>query len=178
MAETPGSQELLPPSEPGAVLMVTGADVTAKTITVTAPRLLCVGLGLLKDGRHVAFEAEVQGGKVAAWKPLCARPTWDGPERAWWQVAYARVYMRRELTETEQAANARDTVGVRPEDFDHGKAIAIHTQGKKTSAFAMTLEGDRVSEPEWLTTATRPDCWVRIDTWAGLNMLPRRRSTS
>lgn len=151
-------------------------DKEARSITITeAPRLLCVGLGHLTDGRHVAFEAEVQGGKVLEWRPLCAHTHVSGPERAWWQVAYAKLYVRRELSETEQAANVRDTRGVLPEHFEHGLAVAIHTQGKKTAALAMRLEGLTVTEPEVLTAGPRDFCWIRIDTWVGLNMLPRRK---
>lgn len=177
-AGTAGAQELLPPPASGAELVVAGVDTAAATLTIAAapaPRLTAVGMGLLKDGRHVAFEAEVEGGKVLAWKPLCAKPTVDAPERAWWQVAYARVYVRRALSETEEAANHRDAAGVRPGDFDHGQAVAIHTRGKITVALAMALQGMAVAEPEVLVKAPRPDCWVRIDTWAGLNMLPKRR---
>lgn len=154
--------------------VATAAIATAVEAPGPEP-ILFVGLGHLKDGRHVAFEAEVEGRKVLRWTPICAKATVDAPERAWWQIHYARLCMRRELTETEQAANARDTVGVTPEHFAHGKAVAIRGTGKSAVALAVSLEGMTVTEPEVITKSTRDWCMVAIGGWAGINMLPRRK---
>lgn len=173
---TAGVQELMPPVDRGVPLKVADVDQEAKTITIRAePMLLCVGLGKLKDGRHVTFEADTQGDKVLEWRPLCARPTLDGPERAWWQVAYAKLFLRRALTETESAANVRDSAGVLAEHFEHGMAVALHQDGKKWVAMGMTLDGARVVEPVILSMGPKDWVWLAIDSWAGKNMLPRRR---
>jgi hypothetical protein len=185
-AGTAGAQELLPPVEPGAALVVVEVDRKTATITIAgAPRgkpgalsaepILCIGLGLLKDGRHVAFEAELVGPAVKEWRPLCARPQVDGPERAWWQVGFARLCAKRELLPAEVEANMRDSHGVRPEHFSEGAAVAILGTGRTCTALALRLEGTTVAEPKVVARGAREFCWSELAVWASLNMLPRRR---
>lgn len=140
-----------------------------------APPILCIGLGLMKDGRHVAFEAELEGRTVKEWRPLCARPQVDGPERAWWQVGYAKLCAKRELLLAEVEANERDGAGVRVEAFSEGAAVAIIGAGRTLTALAFRLEGRTVAEPKVVARGAREFCWSELAAWASLNMLPRRR---
>jgi hypothetical protein len=142
---------------------------------VAAEPLCAVGLGLLRDGRHVAFEAEVVGRTVTKWTPLCAYREVHAPERTWWQVGWARVCQRRELMPAEVMANERDSRGVRQEDFEEGAAVAIMGVGRKCVALAMHLTGNVVEEPKVVTRGVREYCWAELTTWAALNMLPRRK---
>lgn len=145
------------------------------TVVKLAPTVLCIGLGLLKDGRHVAFEAEIEGRAVREWRPLCARIQVDGPERAWWQVGYAKLCAKRELLEPEKEANARDSLGVLAEHFDAGAAVAIIGAGRNLTALAIQVEGSTVAEPKVVARGPREFCWAELASWASLNMLPKRR---
>jgi hypothetical protein len=149
----------------------------AGALAKAPPPVLCIGLGLLKDGRHVAFEADVQGRTVKAWRPLCARPQVDGPERAWWQVGFAKLCAKRELLPAERMANERDSAGVRPEHFAEGAAVAIVSAGRTLTGLAFHLEGTTVQEPRVVGRGAREFCWSELAVWAALNMLPRRRKS-
>lgn len=183
--------------EPAAALDVAKVDVESSAITLTAANpgrpdpdvletpsgavvkmpapMLCVGLGLLKDGRHVAFEANLDGPKVKAWRPLCARPQVDGPERAWWQVGFAKLCVKRELLPAEARANEQDSYGVLAEHFSHGAAVAIIGTGRMLTALALQLEGAKVAEPKVVARGSREYCWSELASWASLSMLPKRR---
>lgn len=142
------------------------------------PPLRCIGLGLLKDGRHVAFEAEVVGCEVRAWTALCALAQAEGPARAWWQVGFATLCAKRALLPAEVEANARDGHGVSASDFVDGAAVAIVGEGRTLTALAMRLEGTTVAEPAVIARGSREYCWSELAAWAALNMLPKRRRTS
>lgn len=139
--------------------------------------MLCIGLGLLKDGRHVAFEADLDGPAVTAWRPLCARPQVDGPERAWWQVGFAKLCVKRELLPAEQRANEQDSHGVLAEHFADGVAVAIIGAGRNLTSLALQLEGMTVAEPVVVARGSREYCWSELAAWASLNMLPKRRKS-
>jgi hypothetical protein len=149
----------------------------AGVLAKAPPPVLCIGLGLLRDGRHVAFEADVQGRTVKAWRPLCARPQVDGPERAWWQVGFAKLCAKRELLPAETSANERDSAGVRPEHFAEGAAVAIVGAGRTLTGLAFHLDGTTVQEPKVVGRGAREFCWSELAVWAALNMLPRRRKS-
>lgn len=146
----------------------------AEAEPMTAFRAL--GFGLLKDGRHVAFEAEVEGRAVKVWTPLCAMAIAAGPARAWWQMGFALLCQRRELLPAEHEANLRDGQGLEVAAFSDGAAVAIVGEGRTLTGLAMRLDGATVAEPGIIARGSREYCWSELAAWAALNMLPKRRT--
>lgn len=159
-----------------------GQEALAHTVDLVPPEeprpsFRALGFGLLKDGRHVAFEAEVVGRSVKEWTPLCAMPIAAGPARAWWQMGFALLCQQRALLPAEQEANLRDGQGLGVASFSDGAAVAIVGEGRTLTGLAMRLDGATVAEPGIIARGSREYCWSELAAWAALNMLPKRRTT-
>lgn len=139
------------------------------------PTVVAVGLGHMKSGQHAALVLEVRGDDVLSRTLVAVSPEVAECERPLAATAWRRVFAGQAFTAPEQAANARDSKGFKPEEVDFCSVLTLQSRGRQHAAILLEVEGQKVVGREVLAKSDKMTAWGELERYINLHLLNSAR---
>lgn len=110
-------------------------------------------LGQTRDFRHAAAWLAVQGQRVVGAELLAVSPDLDGPEHAFQEAIYQRVWLKQQPTAAEKLETARECAPYKGTDVDHARGFAVARRNGTWGLLEVHTEGDKVVRADCVSVA-------------------------